>query len=145
MSIAQPDPLPTYRFRRAGAWEPPAAYAWLRDERPAARVQLANGKTAWLLTRHEDARAALADRRLSAEEMHSVFDDVHEERTIKRHAHPGHFITQDSPGHEVIRRMLTAHFTVKRMETMGPAVQHVVDKLIDDMPAGPQPVDLAEA
>jgi cytochrome P450 len=40
---------------------------------------------------------------------------------------------------------VTAPFAVKRVEAMRPAVQRIVDDLIDEMLAGPAPVDLVEA
>ena len=135
-----PDPLTAYWFQRAGS-APPPEYGWLRPERPAARVTLANGNTAWLLTRHEDVRTALAHPKLSTWHQFSVFGSAREERYMS----PGHFIHMDSPDHEVIRRMLTAHFTAKRIEGMRPVVQRLVDELIDDMLSGPRPADLTEA
>jgi cytochrome P450 len=43
------------------------------------------------------------------------------------------FIGMDDPEHARLRRMITAPFTVKRIEAMRPAVQKVVDDLIDTM------------
>ncbi|MEQ4717547.1 cytochrome P450 [Nonomuraea sp. B19D2] len=41
--------------------------------------------------------------------------------------------------------MVQAAFTVRRVESMRPAVQKIVDDMIDGMLAGPKPVDLVEA
>jgi hypothetical protein len=41
--------------------------------------------------------------------------------------------------------MVTAPFAIKRIEALRPAIQRIVDGLIDDMLAGPKPVDLVEA
>jgi cytochrome P450 len=41
--------------------------------------------------------------------------------------------------------MVTASLTVKRVEAMRPGIQRVVDELIDQMLAGPTPVDLVQA
>jgi len=41
--------------------------------------------------------------------------------------------------------MVTGPFAIKRIETMRPRVQQIVDDLIDTMLAGPKPVDLVEA
>jgi hypothetical protein len=51
----------------------------------------------------------------------------------------------DDPEHARLRRMVTAPFTIKRVAAMRPAVQKIVDDLIDEMLAGPKPVDLVEA
>jgi cytochrome P450 len=55
------------------------------------------------------------------------------------------FILMDDPEHARLRRMVTASFTTKRVAAMRPAVQKIVDGLIDDMLAGSKPVDLVEA
>jgi hypothetical protein len=44
-----------------------------------------------------------------------------------------------------MRRMVTAPFMIKRIEAMRDGVQKIVDGLIDDLLAGPKPVDLVEA
>jgi hypothetical protein len=49
------------------------------------------------------------------------------------------------PEHARLRRMVTAPFAIKRVEAMRPSVQKIVNDLIDDMLAGPKPVDLVEA
>jgi cytochrome P450 len=51
----------------------------------------------------------------------------------------------DDPEHARQRRMVTARFSVKRAETLRPAIQKMVDGLIDDILAGPKPVDLVQA
>lgn len=51
----------------------------------------------------------------------------------------------DDPEHARLRRMVTAPFAIRKVEALRPAVQRIVDGLIDDMLAGPGPVDLVEA
>ncbi len=51
----------------------------------------------------------------------------------------------DDPEHARPRRMVTAPFAIKRVEAFRPAAQQIVDELIDEMLAGPKPVDLVEA
>jgi cytochrome P450 len=51
----------------------------------------------------------------------------------------------DDPEHARLRRMVTAPFMIKRVEAMRPAVQKIVDELIDSLLNGPKPVDLVEA
>jgi cytochrome P450 len=55
------------------------------------------------------------------------------------------FITMDDPEHARLRRMVTAPFAIKRVEAMRPGIQRIVDDLIDEMLAGPKPVDLVQA
>jgi hypothetical protein len=58
--------------------DPPAGLAGLQAEVPLARVRLWDGSTPWLVTRHSEQRALLADSRVSA----------HITRLSARH-HPG--------------------------------------------------------
>ncbi|WP_055522416.1 cytochrome P450, partial [Streptomyces ossamyceticus] len=51
----------------------------------------------------------------------------------------------DAPEHTRLRRSVNAPFLVKRIEAMRPAVQRIVDDLIDEMLAGPNPADLLTA
>jgi cytochrome P450 len=51
----------------------------------------------------------------------------------------------DDPEHARLRRMVTAPFAIKRVEALRPAIQRIVDDLIDAMLAGPNPVDLVHA
>ena len=51
----------------------------------------------------------------------------------------------DDPEHARLRRMVTSPFAIRRIEAMRPAVQQIVDDLVDAMLAGPKPVDLVEA
>lgn len=52
------------------ATNPYPAYAWLRDHAPVHRTRLPSGVEAWLVTRHSDAKQALADGRLSKNPAH---------------------------------------------------------------------------
>jgi cytochrome P450 len=51
----------------------------------------------------------------------------------------------DDPEHTRLHGMVTAAFAIKRVESLRPAIQRIVDGLIDEMLAGPAPVDLVEA
>ncbi|GAA3083275.1 hypothetical protein GCM10010464_54140 [Pseudonocardia yunnanensis] len=50
----------------------------------------------------------------------------------------------DDPEHARLRRMVTAPFTIKPVEALRSAAQRIVGGLIDDMLAGPKPVDLVQ-
>ena len=51
----------------------------------------------------------------------------------------------DDPEHARLRRMVTAPFTIRRIEAMRPAIQRIVDQHIDELLAGPKPADLVSA
>ena len=140
MTAVMPEfPLP----RAAGCpFDPPPALREMQQEGPLARVRLADGSTAWLVTRYADQRAVLSDARVSADIDRPGYP-------IGAPRPPGGakmgFILMDDPEHARLRRMVTGSFAVKRVESMRPAVQRIVDDLIDALLAGPKPVDLVEA
>jgi cytochrome P450 len=131
--------------RAAGCpFSPPPAVLALQAQAPIARVRLWDGSSPWLVTRYADQRALLGDPRISHDIERSGYphgtlaarERVKDSRT---------FIGMDDPEHARLRRMVTAWFAVKRVEALRPAVQRIVDGLIDRMLAGPKPVDLVQA
>jgi cytochrome P450 len=108
------------------------------------RVRFWDGSTPWLITRYQDVHDILADARASSDPTIPGYPDftaasaaaAEQRRTI---------VALDDPEHAVLRRMLIADFMPKRIEAMRPTVQAIVDSLIDDMLAGPQPADLVSA
>ncbi|MEV5670804.1 cytochrome P450 [Streptomyces sp. NPDC052503] len=139
---AQAPSAPEFPMPRAEGcpFDPPPALKKEQEQGPLRKVRLWDGTTPWLVTRYADQRALLADPRTSAD--------------ITRPGYPSSapvrgssfsFILMDDPEHARQRRMVTAPFTIKRVEAMRPAVQKIVDGLIDDMLAGPPRADLVQA
>ncbi|MET8053445.1 cytochrome P450 [Streptosporangium sp. NPDC005286] len=121
--------------------DPPDAYAQLRAENPVVRVTLISGQQAWLITRYDDVRAILADPRVSADTRKPGFPSLGYQPS--EHERP--FLRMDPPEHTVFRRLLSKNFMVKRVESLRPDIQRLVDKTIDAMLARPErPVDLVE-
>ncbi|MGX1970866.1 cytochrome P450 family protein [Streptomyces kronopolitis] len=111
--------------------DPHAAYAALREAGPVHRITGADGSPAWLVTRYDDVRSALADPRLSLD---------------KRHAGPGGYrgfalppaldanlLNMDPPDHTRVRRLVVKAFTPGRVETLRAPVRRVADELLDAM------------
>jgi cytochrome P450 len=137
---------PVYPMTRAEGcpFDPPPKLRELQDEAPLVRVQVFD-KTAWLVTRYADQRKLLADPRLSSDVTAPGYPS---QTAIAPKSGDGvgiGFILMDDPEHARLRRMVTAPFMIKRVEAMRPRVQKIVDGLIDDLLAGPKPVDLMEA
>lgn len=139
---AQAPSAPEFPMPRAEGcpFDPPPALKKEQEQGPLRKVRLWDGSTPWRVTRYADQRALLADPRTSAD--------------ITRPGYPSSapvrgssfsFILMDDPEHARQRRMVTAPFTIKRVEAMRPAVQKIVDGLIDDMLAGPPRADLVQA
>ncbi|NUT49815.1 MAG: cytochrome P450 [Saccharothrix sp.] len=131
--------LPEYPMQRAAdrPFDPPPRLRELQG--PLTKVRLWDGSTPWLVTRHADQRAVLADPRVSADMTHPHYP---------RQA-PGNatlsFIGMDDPEHARLRRMVASAFTVRNVAAMRPAVQRIVDDAVDALLAGPNPTDLVEA
>jgi cytochrome P450 len=121
-------------------FDPPPNLQALQKEGPLAKVRLWDGSTPWMVTTYAEQRALLADPRVSAE-----FSRPGYPRQGPMNGSFASFIMMDDPEHHRLRRMVQAPFTVRRVEGMRPAVQKIVDDLIDDLLAGPKPVDLVEA
>ncbi|MEV6154526.1 cytochrome P450 [Nonomuraea sp. NPDC052129] len=135
---------PDYPMTRAAGcpFDPPPALREKQKEGPLTKVRLWDGSTPWLVTRYADQRALLADPRVSADAYQPGYPSP---TALVGSGSPISFIMMDDPEHARLRRMVTAPFTIKRVEAMRPAVQKIVDDLIDDLLAGPKPVDLVEA
>lgn len=134
----------SYPMARASAFDPPPEYAELRSENPITQVRLWDGKQAWLLTRYEDMRVVLGSPDFSAEPLRPGYPFVFEGRAVAE-KNDTSFLRLDAPEHDRLRRMVTREFTVKRVEALRPFVESIVNRLIDDMIAGPQPIEFVEA
>ncbi|WP_030431798.1 cytochrome P450 [Allokutzneria albata] len=122
-------------------FDPPPQLRAKQEEGPLAKVRLWDGSTPWLVTRYAEQRALLADPRVSADITRPGYPSP----APITDAAPVSFILMDDPEHARLRRMVTAPFTIKRMAALRPAVQQLVDEQIDQLLAGPNPVDLVQA
>jgi cytochrome P450 len=145
VTIAQ-ETLPAYPMRKAPGcpFDPPPELGELQRQGPIAKVRLWDGSTPWLVTGFAEQRTLLRDARLSSDVTRPGFPTI--VPVLPTAAGQGlSFIRMDDPDHARLRRMVTADFAIKRIEAMRPAVQRIVDELIDGLLAGPRPVDLVEA
>jgi cytochrome P450 len=140
-------PIPEYPMPRATGCPlaPPPAVGALRGEKPITKVRIWNGTTPWLITRHADQRALLTDPRVSNDDHEPAFPHVNAHRAAIAPHTPKLITNTDAPEHTRLRRSVNAPFLVKRIEAMRPAVQRIVDDVIDEMLAGPNPADLLTA
>jgi cytochrome P450 len=112
--------------------DPLAYFARLREERPVSEVELPGLGRTWLITRYDEARAALADPRLAKD---------------PRKLYPGwepppmaamlslHMLNLDPPDHTRLRRLVQRAFTARRVEALRPRVEEVAAALVDAMAA----------
>jgi cytochrome P450 len=132
--------LPT---QRTCPFDPPAELDRLREEQPMARLAFPDGKVGWLMTRHHDVRALLADNRFSSDRF--VASSPVRRLVLRREDSIGSFISMDPPEHTAYRQMLTRYFTVRRMRELAPRVEQMVTEHLDEMERTGPPVDLVRA
>lgn len=143
MSQTTPPDIRSFPLQRQCPFAPPPEYDQLRVEEPVSKVRLPTGRTAWLVTRYEDVRTVLSNPAFSADGTRPGFPVLRpgQEQLMRRPP----FIRMDPPQHSFYRRMLIQEFTVKRVRTMRPGIQAIVDRLLDDLLTRTPPVDLVEA
>ncbi|MFE7574614.1 cytochrome P450 [Streptomyces sp. NPDC057521] len=130
---------------RTCPYHPPTGYpSESRGQRSVSRVRLFDGRTVWLVTGHAEARALLADPRLSSDRTHPDFPLFAPRLTASRQRRV-ELIGVDDPEHNVQRRMLIPSFTVRRAAALRPRIQETVDRLLDAMVAQGPPAELVEA
>ncbi|MEJ2870635.1 cytochrome P450 [Actinomycetospora sp. OC33-EN08] len=120
-------------FERPNVLEIAPLYDVLRREAPVAAVTTPAGDPAWLVTRFDEVRDLLGDKRFgrshpdperAARVTHAAIAD----------GPSGNYETEEAD-HTRMRRLLTPAFSAKRMRQMGEDVQALVDGYVDDMVA----------
>ncbi|MFF2144476.1 cytochrome P450 [Kitasatospora sp. NPDC058190] len=127
--------------RGACPFAPPPAYRQAQQEEPISRISLWDGSTSWLVTRHEDIKAVLADSRFSADATRPGFPSISAGARQLSSGQPT-FIRMDDPEHSRLRRMLTGEFMIKKVEALRPEIQRIADDLLDRMTDGRSSADL---
>lgn len=104
-------------------------YERLRTSSPAHRVKGTDGQPAWLVTRFDDVRAALADPRLSLDKAHA------REGNYRGLSLPpaldANLLNMDPPDHTRIRRLVGRAFTQHRIERLRPRIRAIAEGFLD--------------
>ncbi|WNV82594.1 cytochrome P450 [Umezawaea sp. Da 62-37] len=132
-------PLPTARAEGC-PFDPAAGFTELREKDPIARVECPAGMDAWLVTRYDDVRTVLSSSGLSS--AVPVMAHADSNADFSQPINPGSIIQTDGEVHSRLRRLLTAEFTVKRIQALRPYIQKLIDDHIDAMLAGGDSADL---
>lgn len=114
------------------AGELPADLDRLRGCRSLPRVRLADGRTAWLVTRYDHVRTVLADERFTRDVPAATPRGSSPVRTVNLNGRP----------HTDLRGLVAKAFTVRRIDGMRPRVQELTDGLLDRMWDQGPPADL---
>ena len=143
---SSPSPAaPAFPFQRICPFDPPPQYATARAAGPVRPVTLWNGTRAWIVTRHQEIRAVLADdARFSGRMGDPDFPAITPARVnVDRNERA--FVGMDNPQHDAYRRMFTREFSVRRIEALAPKISAITERLIDDMVKAGPPADLVPA
>ncbi|WP_030614727.1 cytochrome P450 family protein [Streptomyces fulvoviolaceus] len=110
--------------------DPHPVYARLREQGPVHRVRPPGSRAdywTWLVVGYEEARAALADPRLSKDGS-KIGEAFLDDDLIGRH-----LLSADPPEHTRLRGLVSRAFTMRRVEALRPRVQQITDDLLDAM------------
>ncbi|WP_326554058.1 cytochrome P450 family protein [Micromonospora sp. NBC_01813] len=130
MTADAQQPVPTGEFYTDEyAVDPYPIYTRMRDETPVRLVASPRFES-YLITRYDDARAALTDPRLTKDlygpEGHYLrFFGPNSEGLNQN------MLNSDPPEHSRLRRLVSQAFAPRRIEALRPRVTRLVDDLID--------------
>jgi cytochrome P450 len=110
-------------------------------EGPIRRLESRDGLYGSVVTRYADARAALADPRLSKDPRQAPQDwqKAGRGRPLEDRSGLGtHLLTTDPPEHTRLRRLVSTAFSARRVEAMRDRIQQITDTLIEGFASGPR-------
>jgi cytochrome P450 len=128
------DAIATQLFRTPeGRRDPFPLYHRLRTLAPVRR---SGSVGAWVLTGYDDCRSALRDPRLQKR-----YEQAMDARSSTWRSRPGQvwrtrtLLELDGAAHARVRRQVSSLFTPRAVESLRPAVEAIVDELLDGMAA----------
>jgi cytochrome P450 len=138
-----PPELPLHMRREQ--FDPVPEMAALRDDEGVRRVETGFEMPAFLVARHADVKAVLADSARFSNDSRRAFDapgapKLSDEERARMRA--GNLLGVDPPEHTRLRRMLTPEFTVRRMRRLEPRIVEIVDDHLDMLERAGVPADL---
>ncbi|SDP39964.1 cytochrome P450 [Lentzea jiangxiensis] len=118
-------------FARPNVLELAPLYELLRREAPIAPVTTPAGDPAWLVTRYEEVKLLLGDKRFGR--SHPEPEKASRVSTSAVQDGPsGEYATEEAD-HTRMRRLLTPAFSAKRMRMLGENMQRLVDACLDSL------------
>lgn len=138
--------LPPMHMRR-DSFSPTAELREIRESKGVREFTNAFGLQSFLITRHEDIKAVLADHERFSNERPLGFAGQAAQQPSEEEAasaRAGNLLGLDPPDHSRLRRMLTPEFTIRRMKRLEPRIVEIVDAQLDAMESAGPPVDLVE-
>ncbi|WP_169945220.1 cytochrome P450 [Microbispora sp. H11081] len=132
---------PPYPQKRTCPYEPPAGYREIAERGPVLKVTLFDGREAWMVTGYRESREILTHPNLSSQRTHPGFPIV-APRFRSQIARTLALIAMDPPVHDVYRRYLNPHFSLKSVRRMRPEVERIVAGFVDRIVEHGPPADL---
>jgi cytochrome P450 len=133
-------------LNRTGPFDLPPGLAELSARGPVHEAVTPDGDSIWVVCRYAEARAVLSDPRFSSNRFRAVNWEqlTDEQRKVvgDETLRVGAFITNDAPQHTRYRRLLTGHFTMRRMRQHTLLIDRIVTEQLDKMLAAGSPADL---
>jgi cytochrome P450 len=136
------EPRLSWPLKRRCPLDPPPELSEVRTAGGAARVKLYDGNSALMLTRHDAIRQVLHDRTVSSDGTNAGFPTPSAVLAVQRSSPNRSFPRMDPPEHTRLRRFLQSHFSLGKARERQPAIEAIVDELLDDMLSHGSPVDL---
>jgi len=122
-------------------------YAQMRQAGVVQLIREPNGLERYLILRHEQAREAMADGRLS-KDPGRAWDQLRRAGYVKGERGEAdyvyHIANTDPPDHTRLRRLISKAFTVRRIEQLRPRAVRVAEELVSKMVQAGR-ADLVEA
>ncbi|MFF7638523.1 pentalenolactone synthase [Kitasatospora sp. NPDC008050] len=116
----------------------------LQQEGPITKVGTPGGD-AWLVTRYDEVRTLLDDRRLGLSNPTPKQSAENTARGTMIALMAGDDHDTEPARHAQMRALLVPRFSTRRMRLMKTQIEHHVDELLDQLAAGPAPADLHRA
>lgn len=134
---------PFYPVPRSSGLHPSEALADMQALSPLTKVQIWNGQSAWLATRHAEILELLVDPRLSVNSEREGYPSANLAAASMRAEFPT-FLQMDAPDHQHFRRMVAADFSAKTSEARRSETEAVVSDAIESLLQLTPPVDFIE-
>ncbi|MER5261539.1 cytochrome P450 [Actinosynnema sp. NPDC002837] len=130
-------------FEQGHPLDVPAVVGALRSRGPVHKVRTAVGDEAWWVADHARVRRLLVDDRLGR--AHRTPETAARTGESALFGGPLGDFDSERTDHARMRSLLQPHFTPGRMRALRPRVEALTGRLLDDLAAGPRPVDLHAA
>lgn len=113
-------------------YEPSKSYTEGLVDRPIRKMKLWNDRDTWVVVGHPEGRSLLEDNRLSARPDIDGYPHVSPALAGYRKHGLETFNNKDNPQHNIERRMFTKFFTVRRIQSLRPRIQALVEKRLEE-------------